>query len=106
GGVAVEEVMLAGALPNEVPRVFLVHAQDTPPPAGGRLELARMLADDVALAEGYVVRVLARLRRHESDAIRAAIGGVAEPLNGRHIAALTLEPPADRDVGERVLRGG
>src|SRR5262249_17685287 len=105
GGVAVEEVMLAGPLPDEVPRVIRVHAQDAAPLAGGRLELARMLADAGARGEGQVVRVVARPGRHEADAIRAAVGRVAESLDGSRLAALTPELPADRDVRERVPGG-
>src|SRR5262249_6038122 len=77
GGIAVEEVMLAGALPDEVPRVIPVHAQDAAPLAGRRLELAGMLADDVALAERQVVGVIARPGRHEADSIGAAVRRVA-----------------------------
>src|SRR5581483_4846056 len=101
--VAVEEVVLAGPLPDEVPRVVLVPAQNAAALAVGRLELAGVRAGDVAVAEGHVVGVLARLARHEADAIGAAVGRVAEALDGRYVAALAPELPGDRHVGERIL---
>ena len=104
GGVAVEEVMLAGALPDEVPGVILVDAQDAAT-AGGRLELAGMVRMTSPWRKDNRVGVGARLRGHEADAIGAAVGRVAEALDGRRLAALTLELAADRDVREGVLRG-
>src|SRR5208282_4879197 len=81
GRGTVEEVVLAGALPDEMPRILRVDAQDTAAMCFDGQKLAGGRSGEVVLLVSDRVLVAASDRRHEADAESASVGGVAEALD-------------------------
>ena len=73
GRGAVEEIVLARAFPDEMPRVVLVHADWTTTMTVGRVERAGHALLECALMVGDLIRVVAGSGRHEADPEDAAV---------------------------------
>jgi hypothetical protein len=95
GGRSIPEVMFASAFPDKVPRMLLVDPHRAPTFAVLRGELAGMALSICAVPELDLVGILSRLRRHEPDAIEAAVHRVAEAFKLLRRRILVLEFPAD-----------
>ena len=107
GGSAVEEVVLAGALPDEMPRILRIDAENATAMrfdglefAGGGLSKASLLVSDGVL-------VAAGDGGHEADAENAAIGGIAEAFDVPMVGPVgRFECAGERSVSEAVAGRG
>jgi len=80
-GGAVEEVVLARALPDEVPRILRIDADGAATVAVVGMKRAREVFLENALPVPHGIAIVARLGRHEADAVYAAVLGVAEAFH-------------------------
>src|SRR5207247_5560871 len=90
-GGAVEEVVLACPLPDEVPRVLGIDADWASPVALRSFERARAVGLETPLPVGYRTGVVTRRRRHEADPEHATIRRVATTFHSRPISS--IPPP-------------
>src|SRR5213075_2166115 len=93
-GRAVEEVMLAGPFPNEVPGIRRIDANRPISLTGRCLESARMFCLGGALPIGCGVGVVSGRRRHKPNAKHAAVRGIAETFDGLSVASIGLREGA------------
>ena len=100
GRRAIEEVMLPGAFPDEVPGIAGVHADRPAPPAGGGVKRPSVVFLGALPGVPDRVGVVARLRWHKADLEERAVGGVAKAV---HIHALARAGQAER-AGHQCVR--
>src|SRR5262249_1539520 len=102
GGGAVEEVVLAGPLPDEVPGAVPVHPQDA---AAVGADCRGGALVGLALAGSLVgdrILIAPRPRRHVADPEQGAVVGVTEAIDGDGLVPLALEAATHAHLGERV----
>ena len=100
---SVEEVVLAGTFPDEVPAVLGVDPDRAAAAAVAHMKRAGRGRARPSLAILDRVGIVARRRRHESDAVYASVLGVAKPFDLPPFAVgHPLERPADGCIGEWV----
>lgn len=105
GRRAVPEVVLARALPEEVPGVLGVHAHKSSALAVARGEGALVLCLEGAVAVGHRIAMCARLRGHEPDAEYTPVLRVAEAVRSDGLAPVAGKCALDHSVGEGIGRG-
>jgi len=103
-GRAIQQEVLAVTLPDEVPGMLGVDAEDTLASHVDGLKTARLPPFIGALAERDHVLVGAGLARREADAVEGTVHGVAEPIDIQPHAARSAEGARHLDVNEGVRR--
>src|SRR5579871_1918678 len=106
-GGSVEEVVLPGSLPDEVPWVLGIYREEAALLCFDGAESARGGLCETALLVGDGVLVIAGKGGHEADAEESAVGGVAEAIDGPTMAAVGgLQTTRQRSIFKRICGVG
>ncbi len=107
GGGAVEEIMLAGTLPDKVPAVLRIDPDGTTAATVAHMESAGGRRRGPCLTVLHGVGIVARESRHEPDAVHASIIRVAKPVNTpTFVSGSHLKGSTNGGISEWVSRMG